>query len=175
MKTHSFDSVNFSRFWVLCFFPVNCLGGWNQYMWLVSCRRQMLTQGHAPDTKRKLSISSFPTFPHLLDCLTCTRNVHFIIINDGIDRSGVVDLYQGMAWGTRAVYYCIVVVFCYLCFFLLLSHALCLFFKRLGHDSCSVEIIISTCPFVIPVHFVQLISWWSDLLTLITPNCETCE
>ena len=44
----------------------------------------MLTQGHAPDTKRKLNISSFPTFPHLLDCLTCTRNVHFIIINDGI-------------------------------------------------------------------------------------------
>ena len=37
-------------FRIFCFFLVDCLGGWNQWMWLVSCRRQgMLTQGHAPD------------------------------------------------------------------------------------------------------------------------------
>ena len=34
----------------------------------------VLTQGHAPDPKCKLNISSFLTLPHLLDCLICTRN-----------------------------------------------------------------------------------------------------
>ena len=34
----------------------------------------MLTQGPTPDPKCKLSISTFLTLPHLLDCLICTRN-----------------------------------------------------------------------------------------------------
>ena len=57
------------------------MGGWNQYMWLVSCRRQgMLTQGPAPDPKCKLNISSFLTLPHFSDCLICTRNSVSIIL-----------------------------------------------------------------------------------------------
>ena len=70
-----------SHFWVFYFFLVNCLGRWNQSMWLVSCRRQgMLTQGLTPDPKFKLNISSFLTLPHVLDCLNCTRNSVSIIL-----------------------------------------------------------------------------------------------
>ena len=57
------------------------LGGWNQWMWLVSCRRQgMLTQGPAPDPKSKLIISPFLTLQHLLDCVICTRSTISIIL-----------------------------------------------------------------------------------------------
>ena len=64
-------------------------------MWLVSCRRQgMLTQGPAPDSKRKLNISSFLTLQHLLDCLICTRNSVSIVllswIMGGSDSWGMV-------------------------------------------------------------------------------------
>ena len=66
-------------------------------MWLVSSRTQgMLTQGPAPDPKRKLNISSFLTLPHLSDCLVCTRNSMRIVlllqIVGGWDRWGVVHL-----------------------------------------------------------------------------------
>lgn len=40
----------------------------------------MLTQGSTLDPKCKLIISSFPTFPHLLDCLICTRNGMSIVL-----------------------------------------------------------------------------------------------
>ena len=40
----------------------------------------MLTQGPAPDPKFKLNISSFLTFPHLLECLICTRNSVSIVL-----------------------------------------------------------------------------------------------
>ena len=88
------------------------MGGWNQYMWLVSCRRQgMLTQGHAPDPKCKLNISSFLTLPHLLDCLICTRTsvstVLLVWMMGGWDRWGVVDSYQGLGGGTGGWYYLI--------------------------------------------------------------------
>ena len=64
------------------FFLVDGLGGWNQQMWLVSCRRQgMLTQGPEPDPKCKLIISSFFTLPHLLDCLNFTRNAMSIVLS----------------------------------------------------------------------------------------------
>ena len=46
----------------------------------------MLTQGPAPYGKCKLNISSFLTFPHLLDCFICTRNsvsICIVIMNDG--------------------------------------------------------------------------------------------
>ena len=70
-----------------------CLGGWNQSVWLVPCRRQgMLTQGPAPDLKCKLNISSFLTLPHLSDCLISTRNsvsiVFLLEMVEGWDRSG---------------------------------------------------------------------------------------
>ena len=50
-------------------------------MWLVSSGRQgMLIQGLSPDPKCKLTISSLPTLPHLLDYLICTRNSVFIVL-----------------------------------------------------------------------------------------------
>ena len=70
-KAVSYDLMGVeSDFWVLFFFLVNCLGGWNQYMWLVP----------APGPKCKLNFSSFLTLPHLSDCLICTRNSLSIIL-----------------------------------------------------------------------------------------------
>ena len=64
-----------SRISFLDSFLADCLGGGNQQMWLVSCRRQgMLIQGLASDLKCKLIISSFLTLLHFLNCLSCTRN-----------------------------------------------------------------------------------------------------
>ena len=40
----------------------------------------MLTQGHAPDPKSKLDISSFLTLRYLSDCPICTRNYMSIIL-----------------------------------------------------------------------------------------------
>ena len=37
-------------------------------------------QGPTPDPKCKLNISSFFTFPHLLDCLICTTNSVSIVL-----------------------------------------------------------------------------------------------
>ena len=60
----------------------------------------MLTQGPASGPKCKLIMSSFFTFPHLLDCLICTRNAMSIVLllqmMGGWDRSGVVDLYSAV-------------------------------------------------------------------------------
>ena len=40
----------------------------------------MLTPGHTPDSKCKLTISSFLTLTHVLDCDICTRNTMSIIL-----------------------------------------------------------------------------------------------
>lgn len=40
----------------------------------------MLTPGHTPDPKCKLTISSFLTLTHVLDCDICTRNTMSIIL-----------------------------------------------------------------------------------------------
>ena len=70
-KAVSYDLMGVeSDFWVLFFFLVNFLGGWNQYMWLVP----------APGPKCKLNFSSFLTLSHLSDCLICTRNSLSIIL-----------------------------------------------------------------------------------------------
>ena len=70
-----------SHFVVLCLFLVNCVGGWNHYIWLVSCRGEvMLTQAPAPDGKCKLNISSFIALPHFLDCLVSTTNFVLIVL-----------------------------------------------------------------------------------------------
>ena len=65
----------------------------------------MLTQGPVPDPKCKLTISSFLTLTHLLDCLVCTRNsVSFVLLLCMMgrwDKLGVVDSYQGVSRGQR--------------------------------------------------------------------------
>ena len=138
LKLYSFLAARFdflgdeSHFWVPCFFLLNCLGGWNQQMWLVSCTRQgMLTQGLAPDPKCKLNISSLLTLPHLLDCLICTRNSASIVlllwIMGGWDRWGKVDSYQGV--NIISAFFCF--VFAFVCWSLMS----CLFFKWVEHDS----------------------------------------
>lgn len=40
----------------------------------------MLTPGHTPDPKCKLTISSFLTLTHVLGCDICTRNTMSIIL-----------------------------------------------------------------------------------------------
>ena len=62
----------------------------------------------------------------------------------GLDR-GLVDSYHGVCVceGTGGKHYFIVVVLFYLCFWLLFSHVLCLFFKWLEHDSCCVCFFVS--------------------------------
>ena len=129
-----------SHFWVLCFFVINCLGGWNQKMWLVSCRRQeMLTQGPAPDCKCKLNIPSFLTLPHLLDCLICIRNSVSIVLLLWMmgwwDRWGLVDSYQSVGSGTVGGYYLIEFFICAFVFCCIMS---CIVFKWAEHYSCCV-------------------------------------
>ena len=100
-------------------------------MRLVSSRRLgALSEGPTPDPKCKLNISSFLTFPHLLDCLICTKNSVSIVLllrmMGGWNRWGVVDLYQGVGGGTGGGYYLIVFFICAFVFWSLMS---CLFFK----------------------------------------------
>ena len=40
----------------------------------------MLTQGHTPDPKCKLNVSSFLALPYLSDSLICTRNSMSIVL-----------------------------------------------------------------------------------------------
>ena len=46
-----------------------------------SMRQGMMTLGPTPDSKCKLIISPFLTFPHLIDCLICTRNVMSVVLS----------------------------------------------------------------------------------------------
>ena len=49
-------------FWILCFFVVVCLSGWNQWMWIEAYRTEgMVTQGPTPDPKCRWN---FPLFLH---------------------------------------------------------------------------------------------------------------
>ena len=69
-----------SFFTIFCFFLDNCLGGWSQWMWLVSSRRQgMLTQGPIPDPKCELNIT-FLTLTHPLHCLICAKNIMVTVL-----------------------------------------------------------------------------------------------
>ena len=109
-------------------------------MWVVPCRRQgMLTQGPAPDSKCKLNISSFPTLPHLLGCLICTRNYVSIVLllwmMGGWNRWGGGWFISGCGGGDRGGCYPIVFFICVFVFWSLMS---CLFFKWVEHDSCCV-------------------------------------
>ena len=131
-----------SHFWVFYFFLVNCLGGWNQSMWLVSCRRQgMLTQGLTPDPKFKLNISSFLTLPHVLDCLNCTRNSVSIILllwmmGDGIGGGWLIYIrvwVGGQGVGIISEFFAF-----FICAFVFWSLMSCLLSKWVEHDSCCV-------------------------------------
>ena len=69
-----------SFFRILCFFLDELLGGWSQWMWLLSYRRQeILTQGSTPDPKCGLNITSFLTLPHRLHCLICAKDIKMIV------------------------------------------------------------------------------------------------
>ena len=82
-------------------FFVDCLNGWNQWMWLVSCSRQgMLTQGSSPDSKCKWNISSFLTLAHSLDSFICAKDIMTI--------ESLLPMMWDMlwfGWGTGGGYY----------------------------------------------------------------------
>ena len=85
----------------------------------------MLAQGPAPDTKRKLNISSFLILPYLLDCLISPRNSMSILLLLWIMRRwGVVDSYQGVGGETVGRYYLKAFFNFSLHFCLLVSHVL---------------------------------------------------
>ena len=56
----------------------------------------MLTHGPMPDPKCKLNISSFLTFPHLLDYLIWTKNSVWIVLlammDDGIGGAWLIHI-----------------------------------------------------------------------------------
>ena len=88
----------------------------------------MLIQGPAPDPKRKWNISSFPTLPHLLDCLICTRNPLSIVLLGmigGWDRSRGGSFISECMWWDKG--WVLSRCFFYFCFCLLVSHDLPLF------------------------------------------------
>ena len=86
----------------------------------------MLTQGPAPDPKRKLNISTF--LKHLSDFLICTRNSVSIVLLlgmlGGLDRWVVVDSYQGVGGGDSGW---VLSHSFFMCLCLLFSHFLSLF------------------------------------------------
>ena len=94
----------------------------------------MLTHGPAPDPKCKLNISSFLIFPHLSDCLTCTRNsVSIVLLLSMIgewDGWGMVASYQGLG-GDRGwvLSLSLFFVFVFICAFVFWSLMSSLFFK----------------------------------------------
>ena len=65
----------------------------------------MLTPGHTPDPKSKLTISSFLTLQHVLDCLICTRNTMSIVLLLLMMKDGIVErwlIYIRLWKGDRA-------------------------------------------------------------------------
>ena len=129
-------------------------------MWLVSCRRQgMLTKGPTPDPKCKVNISSFLTFPHLLDfhiyCLIlgilCLLYCYYEGWRDGIGSRCLIHI-RVWVWGERLGGYYLIV-----CFFLLVLLPFVLscpvsFFKWVEHDSCCVYFFVCYLLFLSPVH-----------------------
>ena len=138
-------------------------------MWLMSFRRQgILTQGPAPDRKCKLNISSFPTLPHLSDCLIFTRSFVSIVfllemVGDGIGGGGWFT--RGCGRGDRGWVFCF--SSCFVLFFFI-SLVLLLFvlpcplsfcLKRLEHDSCCVYFFVFYSIFFSLVPLTR--SYWS--------------
>ena len=90
----------------------------------------ILTQQPAPEPKCQLNISSFLTLQLLLDCLICTLNSVSIVLllwmMGAWGRQSMVDSHKDVGGGTGGGYY-LIVCFFYLCFHLLVSHVLSLF------------------------------------------------
>ena len=140
-----------SNFWILCFFLVDCLSGWNQWIWLVPYLvggRGCLTQGPAPNPKCKLIISPFFTLPHLLDCLIFTKYAMSIVLllqlNGGWARLG--GSWFILALGVHLKVFVVVVfyifVFCCLTFSVPL-------FRWVEHDGCCACFFVFFLLFVV--------------------------
>ena len=105
-----------SFFRIFCFFLHDCLGGWSQPMWLVSCKRQgMLTQGLAPDPKCELNIASFLTLPHPLHCPISAKDILVTVLLLQVmgrwEGWGVV--HQGLHMETGGRYHIFAILFCF--------------------------------------------------------------
>ena len=117
--------------------------------------QRILTQGPAPDPRCKSNISSFLTFPLLLQWFICTRNSMLIvvIINDGgWDRWWSGWLISGVIGRTGDEYYRL---FFLLAIFSCSVMSCFLLVKWLEHDSCCV------CFFVYYLFFCFLFCLWS--------------
>ena len=117
--------------------------------------QRILTQGPAPDPGCKSNISSFLTFPLLLQWFICTRNSMLIvvIINDGgWDRWWSGWLISGVIGGTGDEYY-LIVCFFYLRFSLVLS---CHVFFWLS--DWNMTAVVSVSLFIICFFVLSLVS-----------------
>ena len=123
----------------------------------------MLTQGPAPDPKYKLNISQFLTFPHLLDCVICTRNSVSIVLllwmMGGWDRWGW--LIHIRVWVRGQGVGIISQVFS-ICTFVLWSLMLCFFFRWVEHDTCCVCFYVYYLFSFSPVPLTR--SYWRTVL-----------
>ena len=80
LRQYSMICWEFDLFFRIFCFLIDCLGGQNQWMWLVSFRRQgMLTQVPTQDPKCNFNISLFLTLPHPLDYLICAKDNMIIL------------------------------------------------------------------------------------------------
>ena len=80
LRQYSMICWEFDLFFRIFCFLIDCLGGQNQWMWLVSFRRQgMLTQVPTQDPKCNFNISLFLTLPHPLNYLICAKDNMIIL------------------------------------------------------------------------------------------------
>ena len=137
-------------------------------MWQVSCRRQgMLTQGSTLDPKCKLIISSFPTFPHLLDCLICTRNgMSIVLLLQMIGRwnrwwGGGGIYYKSVSVGTRGGYH---PIFFFSCLFVFSSLTFSVLILRwLEHDGCYIYLFVNFFIFFVSGPFNLRTYWYTEI------------
>ena len=137
------------------FFVVDCLGGWNQWMRLVSCRRQAgvggVVWGGVTRSQVKVEYFIIPytsTSTRLPDLCQGYHDDFVVTANDGGMKmlgggSFMLGLWLGeKGWVSYFFYF-------FLFFFLLLLNVL----SRVVHDSCCVRIFVLCFPFFVPGPF----------------------
>ena len=128
----------------------------------------MLTQGSTLDPKCKLIISSFPTFPHLLDCLICTRNgMSIVLLLQMIGRwnrwwgGGGGNLLKQQkcrdkGWVSSYIFFSCLFVFSSLTFSVLIL-------RWLEHDGCYIYLFVNFFIFFVSGPFNLRTYWYTEI------------
>ena len=92
------------------------MGGWSQWIWLVSCRRQgKLTQRPVPDPKCELNRTSFLILSHPLHCAICAKDIMVTVLFLQVMGDGKVGgwfIYVRVWVGGEGCEYHIFYIFC---------------------------------------------------------------